>query len=93
MSETKHSREPWRTLLNGSGPHGVATAGSGAVVSSRGGIENPEDARRIVAAVNACAGIPTSELERLGEAGLLRALNGFAIIDAGGLLRALRGLP
>jgi hypothetical protein len=91
--ETKHSREPWRALLNGSGPHSVATTASRVVVSFCRGIENPEDARRIVAAVNACAGIPTSELERLGEAGLLRALNGLAIIDAGGLLRALRGLP
>ncbi len=62
-AETQHSPEPWRALLNGSGPHSIATKASVVVVSFCAGIENPDDARRIVACVNACAGIPTAALE------------------------------
>ena len=63
MSEAKHSPEPWRALLNGDGPHSIADPDSRVVVSFVDGILRAEDARRIVAAVNACAGIPIEALE------------------------------
>lgn len=73
MSETKYSPEPWRALLNGSGPHSIATSAS-VVVSFCNGIAKAEDARRIVACVNACAGIPTEALEAHTLTGAVRAL-------------------
>ncbi len=65
MSE--HSKEPWRIISIG-GWDGVGT-----VPDSRGfadeicklAYNNPANARRIVACVNACEGVATEDLESL----------------------------
>ena len=105
MSETKHSPEPW----------GISPAHSGDVLEANEGWKvaecwDPEatpgtsadNARRIVACVNALAGIPTEALEagRLAEAleyaAACAASDGWASeIDPSSLaaLRALGRLP
>ena len=62
MSETKHSPEPWYQ-----DPEDCAWLGGASVFSEKGPVRLCEvseaDARRIVACVNACAGLPTEALE------------------------------
>jgi hypothetical protein len=70
MSETKHSPEPWRADVDD--PSDILDA-SGAACASGWSFDEPggwfrqepaeANARRIVACVNACAGIPTEEVE------------------------------
>lgn len=72
MSENKHTPEPWRAFNNGEGVVGVGTDHSdvcwtrieegGWLNSDRTIDTDYENARRIVACVNACAGIPTYQL-------------------------------
>ncbi len=68
MSETKHSPEPWHYV----GDSGAIEDDEGVTCAEGWGPGDLEDlnARRIVAAVNACAGISTEALESgaLGEA-------------------------
>jgi hypothetical protein len=76
--ETKHSPEPWSAgLRDGTFPDEIddATGFRCAAAYGHGNSRHPDDAaeanaRRIVAAVNAVAGIPTEALEagKLGEA-------------------------
>jgi hypothetical protein len=69
MSETKHSPEPWTWDEGPWGPvSGRVRMGDPGRVFDVSAI----DARRIVACVNSCAGIPTDALER-GE--LRRAMD------------------
>lgn len=73
MSENKHTPEPWRAFNNGEGVVGVGTDHSdvcwtrieegGWLNSDRTIDTDYENARRIVACVNACAGIDTELLE------------------------------
>jgi hypothetical protein len=64
MSETKHSPEPWRfeNIPGRKGAGAVRDVGD-FVVARTLPEAMPGDARRIVAAVNACAGLPTEALE------------------------------
>jgi hypothetical protein len=64
MSETKHSPEPWRfeNIPGRKGAGAVRDVGD-FVVARTLPEAMPGDARRIVACVNACAGIPTEALE------------------------------
>lgn len=69
MSEQKHTPEPWSVSEGlgrdyGSKSFGVAAKSPYHCVVPNLNI-NQEDARRIVACVNACAGIPTETLEHL----------------------------
>jgi hypothetical protein len=72
MSETKYA-EPWR--LSGTG-HAVDA--NGIVVGNWNLL--PHDARRIVACVNACAGIETEALE---NGALAKALRAAELIELG----------
>lgn len=73
MSENKYTPEPWRAFNNGEGVVGVGTdhsdvcwtrIGEGGWLNSDRTIDTDyENARRIVACVNACAGISTENLE------------------------------
>ena len=61
-----HTKEPWRIGLpppNGEQTIGDLTGMMVAVTTTGHGVESKENARRIVACVNACAGIPTDVLE------------------------------
>lgn len=62
-----HTKEPWRVCgRTVSGPKGLLiedSYGEAIAVVHEGGCDDEADARRIVAAVNACAGIPTDALE------------------------------
>lgn len=72
----EHSREPWRVgkhsfIVDNSGANPLSSADD---VRLYGGYLVAEsvflnDARRIVACVNACEGIPTDELESIVRAG------------------------
>ena len=70
MGEDKHTKEPWdvEDIKFGVG-YGINGRDGDAVVwwasdlEPNNGIPEGEDARRIVACVNACAGIPTEDLE------------------------------
>ena len=72
MSENKHTPEPWRAFNNGQGVVGVSTDRSDVCwtrIEEGGWLDSDrtididyENARRIVACVNACAGIPTELL-------------------------------
>ena len=72
MSDEKHTKEPWelRKFDGEAWPQkrvSVSEAmgqGNALFINARFARNYTEDARRIVAAVNACAGIPTEELER-----------------------------
>lgn len=77
MSE--HTKEPWRVRDESKSGFGVWVDAPEAMVSNPGGRSYPRqiledeeypeklaDARRIVACVNACAGISTAELEAAG---------------------------
>ncbi len=58
--ETKYSPEPWRFVDDGKWPGGFSVwTGIGIRIFEA----SEADARRMVACVNACAGIPTSALE------------------------------
>jgi hypothetical protein len=73
MSTTeRYSKEPWRHVFVDGGWDGVAEPG-GAVICKLV-LNEPANARRIVAAVNACAGIPTEALEGGVVSELLDAL-------------------
>ncbi len=76
MSE--HSKEPWRiTSIDG-------WDGVGTVPDARGFADdvcklvfnNPANARRIVACVNACRGISTEALESIKDAWIMKSLEG-----------------
>lgn len=79
---TQHTTEPWKVSLEDSTPEwSVITAAGGRVVANVNEETGPEliagvpvmrvmpgelNARRIVACVNACRGLPTDELEQKG---------------------------
>ena len=76
-----HSKEPWVLEYNYFGdPKIISCADDGYVLRAHDCCDVAQieidraDARRIVAAVNACAGIPTEELERRGCGGLAGVL-------------------
>jgi hypothetical protein len=86
MAEPEHSPEPWRIAGDTSiGPQGIGimSADDEAVAVVLGPIVRPidertrEDARRIVASVNAMRGIPTEALETGVIAELREALQSF----------------
>ena len=63
----EHTKEPWR--IGKPPPNGEQTIGDSkglmvAVTTVGGGVSSEANARRIVACVNACAGIPTDGLEK-----------------------------
>ena len=65
MSNEKHTQEPWRAndaQADIDGPNGEPVAVC--YCNDESGDDAKENARRIVACVNACAGIPTDMLER-----------------------------
>jgi len=70
-----HTKEPWAThegdddvIVSATDPHvSLLSVKDGTF----GCFWNAEDARRIVACVNACAGIPTDDLEASPKLGLL----------------------
>lgn len=73
---SKHSKEPWRVgtvekwhifVPHPEGPAGPA-CGERVLLRFNEHFPYEEDARRIVACVNACAGIPTDELEQQAPA-------------------------
>lgn len=65
----KHTKEPWYVFGNGhcvGGPQSEGGAGEGVAMCgmrARTEMESQANARRIVAAVNACCGLPTEALE------------------------------
>ncbi len=77
MSENKHTPEPWRAFNNGQGVVGVSADRSdvcwtriekgGWLDSDRTIDADYENARRIVACINACAGIDTELLEIIAD--------------------------
>jgi hypothetical protein len=70
---SKHTKEPWEVVMNRNAMgHSIKRPDGGSVVL---GALNYEDARRIVACVNACAGIPTEMLED-AKAGPIRDEHG-----------------
>lgn len=100
MSE--HTKEPWSIFtpddfvagklptLGINGANGEAVVWYADIPDS--GIYNDDDARRIVACVNACAGIPTDDLEASPNMGLFH-LAEFAnemVIQRDELLEALK---
>lgn len=102
--ETKHGSEPW--AVDPESPWTVKAADGLASALVPGGLPRQRaDARRIVAAVNACAGIPTEALEKGDLAAALTAA--VVTVDPGepaasrrlgimalrSLLRALGRLP
>ena len=67
MSENKHTPGPW--VIGRPPPNGEQTIGDKnglmvAVATTGYGVNSEANARRIVACVNACAGITTEQLER-----------------------------
>lgn len=69
-----HTKEPWKIGFpppNGEQTIGDLTGMMVAVTTTGHGVESKENARRIIACVNACAGIPTEQLES-GEARSVR---------------------
>jgi len=87
MSETKWSPEPWRI-----GQYHVKDADDGCVVAVSRIMES--DARRAIAAVNACAGLSTEALESGALARLLALFDGtYTQGDIDAALRALGRLP
>lgn len=98
----EHSPEPW--MCESWGDKSAPGSQEFCVWSDRGrkdvsGQEIPiantteEDARRIVACVNACAGIATNNLEAMGEGGLFELLGRYQSIadDLDRSSRAIRG--
>ena len=76
MSENKHTPEPWRTAARSGFPFHIDDARGESVAMMLADDDHDEqrgldNARRIVACVNACAGIPTDQLES-GEARYVR---------------------
>lgn len=72
--KTDHTPEPWR--IGTPPPNGEQTIGNEkglmvAVATTGHGVSAEANARRIVACVNACAGIPTDDLEMSPRHGLL----------------------
>lgn len=86
MSETKHSPEPW---FGYDGSHFASTEDGKSVWVGKTALNS--DARRIIACVNALAGVPTEALESgaLGKAlasaekalGVLAAVSGASRVD------------
>lgn len=73
MSEQKHTQEPW--VIGSPPPNGEQTIGDSkglmvAVATTGHGVSSEDNARRIVACVNACAGIPTDDLDLCPHGGL-----------------------
>jgi hypothetical protein len=64
MSDTKHTPEPWELKTTAGSDHTLCTIYSSKAGRGIARHVLPEDASRIVACVNACAGIPTEDLER-----------------------------
>jgi hypothetical protein len=95
-----HAPEPWKigewsgTVIGKStheGPHVAIGTGDGGIIALCGPVSEPqstEDARRIIACVNACKGIPTEELEQVKSIDDLSAL-AYSIEVFG----AFRGMP
>jgi hypothetical protein len=82
MSETKHSPEPWWIDWEAT-KETMISAGAGniaAVYSGEVSVGCRPDARRIVACVNACAGIETEALE---NGALAKALRAAELIELG----------
>jgi len=72
MSENKHTPEPWRTAERSGFPFHIDDARGESVAMMLADDDHDEqrgldNARRIVACVNACAGIPTEMLEERRE--------------------------
>jgi hypothetical protein len=73
-AETKHSPEPWRVIAD----YAAMDAYGGQTCIASGGDGGAVNARRIVACVNACAGLSTEALEAGALGRALRLLEGIA---------------
>ena len=65
----KHTPEPWRVHQDASGDVFISSAETSFHIAEIGSEDDEAvipDARRIVACVNACRGLPTDELEQKG---------------------------
>ncbi len=58
-TETKHTPEPWAMHEDGE----ILQGGDGSFICTISDLNINEDVRRIVACVNACAGVPIDKLE------------------------------
>ena len=75
---TEHTPEPWRLIWWGSErypfPLSIQSADDRYWIARDGQVSSEANARRIVAAVNACSGIPTETLEKNGVGWIHTAL-------------------
>lgn len=76
--KTEHTPEPWR--IGTPPPNGEQTIGNEkglmvAVATTGHGVSSRANARRIVACVNACAGLPTEFVEQFDVAGAFQAVH------------------
>lgn len=89
-----HSPEPWKFSIDADGRVNIFVD-DGRVVTLCHARLRPEDARRIVACVNACAAIPTEDLEKDAEdpiAGMFGRLAGKSVSQRDHAVRALSQL-
>lgn len=89
-----HSPEPWKFSIDADGRVNIFVD-DGRVVTLCHARLRPEDARRIVACVNACAAIPTEDLEKAAEdpiAGMFGRLAGKSVSQRDHAVRALSQL-
>lgn len=90
--EQKHTPEPWK--IGAPPPNGEQTIGTEqglmvAVATTGAGVSSEANARRIVACVNACAGIPLHELEQANYVHAYRKVLKDALTQRDELLAAL----
>lgn len=89
-----HSPEPWKFSIDADGRVNIFVD-DGRVVTLCHARLRPEDARRIVACVNACAAIPTEDLEKAAEdpiAGMFGRLAGKSVSQRDHAVQALSQL-
>lgn len=89
-----HSPEPWKFSIDADGRVNIFVD-DGRVVTLCHARLRPEDARRIVACVNACAAIPTEDLEKAATdpiAGMFGRLAGKSVSQRDHAVRALSQL-
>jgi hypothetical protein len=75
MADTQHTKEPWRANHANAGDRGYEVAGGDKFLTQVCDDVREVNAHRIVACVNACAGISTENLETLP--GYSAAIDGF----------------
>lgn len=80
MTDQKHTPEPWRIGWDSEDECCFAVTDYPGAKLIAGDIEREEDARRIVAVVNACEGISTEALENGVVKELLEALEALQVV-------------